>query len=287
MMVRHKDFFIKLWISLSLALVVLAVVWLLGFLVLRGIGEVNLGFLLDNPKGMPLGTEGGIRNAILGSFALMGLAMVFSTILGVSCALFNVLYCRSRILHALISLTVQCISSIPSILIGMFVYGFFIVTLHIPSSLLTAGIALGLMVFSFVEIKTEKAIREMNARNLRDSAALGVGRTYMIRRLVLPTIRPHIVSNAILAGSYAIGATAPLLMTGVVYMADAPSSLLRPVMALPFHLHMLLGQAVKVEKAYATALVLLGVLLVLHLVAELVMRGLGGWIVTHLRSKKC
>lgn len=168
----------------------------------------------------------------------------------------------------------------------MFVYGFFIVTLHIPSSLLTAGIALGMMVFSFVEIKTEKAIREVEAQYLRDSAALGVGRTYMIRRLVLPTIRPHIVSNAILAGSYAIGATAPLLMTGVVYMADAPNSLLRPVMALPFHLHMLLGQAVKVEKAYATALVLLGILLVLHFAAELVMRGLGGWIVTHLRSKK-
>lgn len=286
MKIRHKDLLIKLWVYLSLALVVLAVAWLLGFLVFRGIGEVNLGFLLDNPKGMPLGTEGGIRNAILGSFALMGLAMVFSTLLGVSCAIFNVLYCRSRTLQALISLTIQCISSIPSILIGMFVYGFFIVTLHIPSSLLTAGIALGMMVFSFVEIKTEKAIREVEAQHLRDSEALGAGRTYMIRRLVLPTIRPHIVSNAILAGSYAIGATAPLLMTGVVYMADAPSSLLKPVMALPFHLHMLLGQAVKVEKAYATALVLLGILFVLHFAAELVMRGLGGWIVTHLRSKK-
>ncbi|WP_313961018.1 ABC transporter permease subunit [uncultured Parvimonas sp.] len=284
-MIRFKDNLIKLFAYISIFIVMTAIFLIFSFVFFNGISGINLKFLMENPKGMPLGVDGGIRNAIIGSFLLMILSMIFSTALGICFAIYNKIFCKSKIIKMLLSFLIQCISSIPSIIIGLFVYGFFIVTLNIPKSLFTASIALSLMVFPFVELNVEKLIEEFDRQSIRDSYALGIDKIYMCRKLILPTISNKIVSISILAGSYAVGATAPLLLTGVVFMAK-PSGLFNPVMALPFHLHMLLSQSVATEKAYATAMVLIGLLIILNLLSEIIMRNIGGKIVEYIRNKK-
>lgn len=284
-MIRFKDNLIKLFAFASIFIVMTAIFLIFSFVFFNGISGINLKFLTENPKGMPLGVDGGIRNAIIGSFLLMILSIIFSTALGISFAIYNKIFCKSKIIKMLLSFLIQCISSIPSIIIGLFVYGFFIVTLNISKSLFTASIALSLMVFPFVELNVEKLIEEFDRQCIRDSYALGIDKIYMCRKLILPTISNKIVSISILAGSYAVGATAPLLLTGVVFMAK-PSGLFNPVMALPFHLHMLLSQSVATEKAYATAMVLIGLLIILNLLSEIIMRNIGGKIVEYIRNKK-
>ena len=284
-MIRFKDNLIKLFAFASIFIVMTAIFLIFSFVFLNGISGINIKFLMENPKGMPLGVDGGIRNAIIGSFLLMVLSMFFSTVLGICFAIYNKIFCKSKIIKMLLSFLIQCISSIPSIIIGLFVYGFFIVTLNIPKSLFTASIALSLMVFPFVELNVEKLIEEFDRQSIRDSYALGIDKIYMCRKLILPTIFNKIVSISILAGSYAVGATAPLLLTGVVFMAK-PSGLFNPIMALPFHWHMLLSQSVATEKAYATAMVLIGLLIILNLLSEIIMRNIGGRIVEYIRNKK-
>lgn len=284
-MIRFKDNLIKLFAFASIFIVMTAIFLIFSFVFFNGISGINIKFLTENPKGMPLGVDGGIRNAIIGSFLLMVLSMFFSTVLGICFAIYNKIFCKSKIIKMLLSFLIQCISSIPSIIIGLFVYGFFIVTLNISKSLFTASIALSLMVFPFVELNVEKLIEEFDRQCIRDSYALGIDKIYMCRKLILPTISNKIVSISILAGSYAVGATAPLLLTGVVFMAK-PSGLFNPVMALPFHLHMLLSQSVATEKAYATAMVLIGLLIILNLLSEIIMRNIGGKIVEYIRNKK-
>lgn len=284
-MIRFKDNVIKLFAYISIFIVMTAIFLIFSFVFFNGISGINIKFLTENPKGMPLGVDGGIRNAIIGSFLLMVLSMFFSTVLGICFAIYNKIFCKSKIIKMLLSFLIQCISSIPSIIIGLFVYGFFIVTLNISKSLFTASIALSLMVFPFVELNVEKLIEEFDRQCIRDSYALGIDKIYMCRKLILPTISNKIVSISILAGSYAAGATAPLLLTGVVFMAK-PSGLFNPVMALPFHLHMLLSQSVATEKAYATAMVLIGLLIILNLLSEIIMRNIGGKIVEYIRNKK-
>lgn len=284
-MIRFKDNLIKFFAFASIFIVMTAIFLIFSFVFFNGISGINIKFLTENPKGMPLGVDGGIRNAIIGSFLLMVLSMFFSTVLGICFAIYNKIFCKSKIIKMLLSFLIQCISSIPSIIIGLFVYGFFIVTLNIPKSLFTASIALSLMVFPFVELNVEKLIEEFDRQSIRDSYALGIDKIYMCRNLILPTIFNKIVSISILAGSYAIGATAPLLLTGVVFMAK-PSGLFNPIMALPFHLHMLLSQSVATEKAYATAMVLIGLLIILNLLSEIIMRNIGGKIVEYIRNKK-
>ena len=284
-MIRFKDNLIKLFAYIYIFIVMTAIFLIFSFVFFNGISGINLKFLTENPKGMPLGVDGGIRNAIIGSFLLMVLSMFFSTVLGICFAIYNKIFCKSKIIKMLLSFLIQCISSIPSIIIGLFVYGFFIVTLNIPKSLFTASIALSLMVFPFVELNVEKLIEEFDRQCIRDSYAFGIDKIFMCRKLILPTISNKIVSISILAGSYAVGATAPLLLTGVVFMAK-PSGLFNPVMALPFHLHMLLSQSVATEKAYATAMVLIGLLIILNLLSEIIMRNIGGKIVEYIRNKK-
>ena len=284
-MIRFKDNLIKLFAFVSIFIVITAIFLIFSFVFFNGISGINIKFLTENPKGMPLGVDGGIRNAIIESFLLMVLSMFFSTVLGICFAIYNKIFCKSKIIKMLLSFLIQCISSIPSIIIGLFVYGFFIVTLNIPKSLFTASIALSLMVFPFVELNVEKLIEEFDRQSIRDSYALGIDKIYMCRKLILPTIFNKIVSISILAGSYAVGATAPLLLTGVVFMAK-PSGLFNPIMALPFHLHMLLSQSVATEKAYATAMVLIGLLIILNLLSEIIMRNIGGKIVEYIRNKK-
>lgn len=284
-MIKFKDNLIKIFAYFSIFVVMIAIFSIFSFIFFNGFSEISLKFLMENPKGLPIGVDGGIKNAIIGSFLLMLLSMIFSTVLGVCFAIYNKIFCKSRFLKTVLSFVVQCVSSIPSIIIGLFVYGFFIVTLNIPKSLFTASIAISLMVFPFVELNVEKLLAEFDRQCIRDSYALGIDKLYMCRKLILPTISNKIVSISILAGSYAIGATAPLLLTGVVFMAK-PNGLLSPVMALPFHLHMLLSQSVGTQKAYATALVLIGILIILNLLSEIIMRNIGGKVVEYIRNKK-
>lgn len=282
---KCSDMGIKCWAYGSFMVVLCIICGILYFLFSKGFFLINVEFLTQNPKGMPLGTEGGIRGSIIGSFLLMILSMFFSALLGVSCAIFNVIYNTSKHLKGGINICIQCVSSVPSILIGLFVYGFFIVTWNLPQSLLTASFALSIMVFPFVEINTEKAIQDMDRQFIKDSKALGVDSTYCCRKLILPLLKRNILSILLLAGSYAVGATAPLLLTGVVFMTHS-TSLIKPVMALPFHLHTLLGQSVAIEKAYATAVVLILMLVLIHILANVILQNIGGVLSESIRNKK-
>lgn len=280
-----KDNLIKYYAYFAGAFVIFIISYLFYFIFSQGIAYINWDFLSQNPAGNILGEAGGIRNAIIGSFLLMLLAMFFSALLGISCALYRQVYCEINILKIILKFIIQSMASIPSILLGLFVYALFIVNLDIPKSLLTASFTLALMVFPFVEISVEKVIGELDRNLLRDSFALGVDKTYMCRKLILPAIKKNVLSISLLAGSYAIGATAPLLLTGVVYMAS-PNGLLSPIMALPFHLHMLLNQSVSTNNAYATALILIFILILLHLLSAFIANNIGGKLVRYINNRK-
>lgn len=284
-MIKFKDFLVKIYSFISILFFLFVVCSIFYFIFSKGIFYINLEFLTKNPKGMPLGEAGGIKGAIAGSFFLMLLSMIISTILGVCLSIYNVFYCKIKFLKIFINLVIQTASSIPSILLGLFVYGFFIVTLKMPKSLLLASITLSLMVFPFVYVNLEKVLKDIDRRILRDNFALGIEKTYMIKNLILKKVFKNIISTSLLAASYAIGATAPLLLTGAVFITNN-TSITKPFMALPFHLHMLLTQNVATDKAFSTACVLIIILIFLHILSEIVFINIGGKIYEYIRNKK-
>lgn len=263
----------RLWAYGSMLLVAGVILFLFGFVFYEGSSVISWEFLTQAPSGVVLGEEGGIWPAIVGSLCFTATAVVLGGIPAIATALFLVFYCRRSRVSGLIRLVVQCISGIPSIVLGLFAYSFLVRDLQWGRCILSAGVALGIMILPFIEVRAEKAFRELPEQMVRSSYALGCSRAYTIWKIVLPACRGELVSGIILGGCYAMGATAPMIFTGAVAYAGVPSSVMEPAMALPLHLYLLVAQgATSMDTAYGTAFVMMAILLVSNLLATIYAR---------------
>lgn len=264
----------RLWAYGSMVLVAGVIVFLFAFVFYEGSSVISWEFLTQAPSGAVLGEEGGIWPAIVGSLCFTATAVMLGGIPAIATALFLVFYCRRRRrVSGLIRLVVQCISGIPSIVLGLFAYSFLVRDLQWGRCILSAGVALGIMILPFIEVRAEKAFRELPQQMVRSSYALGCSRAYTIWKIVLPACRGELVSGIILGGCYAMGATAPMIFTGAVAYAGVPHSVMEPAMALPLHLYLLVAQgATSMDTAYGTAFVMMAILLVSNLLATIYAR---------------
>lgn len=262
---KAKDFIFKIWIIISTIIVFTIVIYIFGYIFKNGLDSISLEFIFSNPKGMPIGAEGGIFPAIVGSLYLMIIACVFASILAISTSIYTIFDCKSRRIEGFIHLIVQSMAGIPSIVLGLFGYTLLVLHLKLGRSLLSGGITLGIMVFPYIQVRVEKTLREVKKSIIASSYALGVSKFYTIFKLILPLCKADIVSAITMAGGFAMGASAPIILTAAVIFAPVPRSLSSPVMALPFHLYMLTGEGISLEKAYGTALVLIMILLIINI----------------------
>lgn len=272
---RLEDLLLKLWCLLSGIVVLSIISYIIYYIFSKGVSSLSLNFVLDRPRGMPLGSEGGIYPAIIGSLYLTFIGCFFASILAISTAIYIVFYCKSSKIADLIHLAIGCIAGIPSIIIGMFGYTLLVYQLRFGRSLIAGGITLGIMIFPVIEVKVEKILSDIDKLTIQSSYALGVSKTYTFFKIVLPACKRDIISSISLAGSYAMGATAPLILTSAVMVAPTPKSLRSPVMALPYHLYLLISENISVENAYATTFVLISILLIINLMASFVAKTRG------------
>lgn len=264
---RTKTALFKLWIILSAVIVFSSVAFIFIYIIKNGIGSISFEFIFGKPEGIPLGAEGGVFPAIVGSLLLMLIACIFATILAISTAVYVTFYCESKKIESIVHIIVQCMAGVPSIVLGLFGYTLLVANLKLGRSLLSGGITLGIMIFPFIEVRVEKTLREVSSSLLNSSYALGVSKSYTLFKLILPMCNTDIVSAITLAGGFAMGAAAPIILTAAVIFAPIPSSLSSPVMALPFHLYILTGEGISLEKSYATALVLIMLLFIINILS--------------------
>lgn len=263
---------VKLWACASMALVLAVIAFLFGYVFFQGRSAVTWEFLSTAPSGSVLGSEGGVWPAIVGSLCFTLTAVVLGGVPAVATALYLVFYCRSKRLLGVIHTVIQNIAGIPSIVLGLFAYSLLVRDLSWGRCVLSGGVALAMMALPFIEVRAEKAFRELPAAPVQSAYALGCSKFYTIRKIVLPACRGELVSGVILGACYAMGATAPLMFTGGVAYAALPVSPTRPAMALPLHLYLLLAQGTSMPQAYGTAFVLMAVVLASNALATLYAR---------------
>ncbi|MCW6111361.1 phosphate ABC transporter permease PstA [Clostridium sporogenes] len=267
-----KDILLLLWYFLSTFLVVFIVFFIIAYVLKNGIHTINKEFLLDNPKGMPLGKEGGIFPAIVGSLLLMFISSITASILGIATAVYLTLYNKNKKIDGIIHIIIHSISGIPSIVLGLFGYSFLVFFLDLGVSLLAGAITLSIMIFPYIEVVTEKAIEEVDKKLIVSSYSLGIDKTYTFFKIILPQCVEEIVSGIMLSGGFAMGATAPIMLTSAVISAPTPDSIMSPVMALSYHLYILISQGISMENAYGTAFVLMSILIILNFLSMLIIR---------------
>ena len=155
-------------------------------------------------------------------------------------------------------------------MLGLFAYSFLVRELQWGRCILSSGVALGIMILPFIEVRAEKTFRELPKAVVLSSYALGCSRRYTVMRIVLPACMGELISGLILGGCYAMGATAPLIFTGGVAYAGVPKSLMSPAMALPLHLYLLLAQgATSFNMAYGTAFVMMAIILISNILVTI------------------
>ena len=259
-----------LYSFLSFLLIFSALLFFFLYIFYKGYKVISPSFLLEAPKGMVLGEEGGIFPAITGSLAFSLTALVLSGLPSLFTAIFMVFYAKEGRKKESLHFFIHLLSGVPSIVLGLFSYSLFVYQLKLGRSVLSGAIALAIMIFPFMEIRMEKIFEEVPKSYLQSSESLGCSKGYTIRRLVLPYTLPELLSTMLLAFCFALGATPPILFTGGVAFAKSPTSLLSPAMALPLHLYLLLVQGgSSLSRAYGTALVMLFLLLIGNGIASL------------------
>ena len=258
------------WSVLGILITAGVIGFIIFYILYRGYSTISPDFLTEAPKGLVLGEEGGIAPAITGSLWFSGTAVLFGGIPAVATAMYQVFFAKNEKTVQLIRMVIQCISGIPSIVMGLFSYSFLVRTLGFGRCILSGGIALAIMILPFIEVKAEKIFLEVPKEMLEASYAMGCSKAYTFRRIVLPYSLGELISALVLGGCFAMGATPPVLFTGAVAFAGHPKSLMEPAMALPLHLYLLLAQGTtSLKLAYGTAFIMIAVLLICSLLAAL------------------
>ncbi|VVB53462.1 Binding-protein-dependent transport system inner membrane component [uncultured archaeon] len=271
---RIEESVVKLVGLLSICLVLFSLIAMIATIVIKGLPALSLSLLTQTPKGgFYLGKEGGVLNAIVGSLYLAGGATLLAFIVSLPTALFlqNEYYGKTRMAEV-VRLLLDILWGIPSIVYGAF--GFIIMLyLGLRASLLGGVISLAFVIFPIMTRSIDEILLTI-PRDLKEiSYAVGATRLETTLSVTLKQAAPGILTGIILAFGRGIGDAASILFTAG-YTDNIPSSLSEPVASLPLAIFFLFNtpyQAVK-EKAYASAVILLFIILLLTSITRLLSR---------------
>ena len=259
---------VRVWALAATAVVGGAIAFLFGYVFVQGAGCISWEFITQSPSGVVLGSEGGIFPAIAGSAWFTGCALVIAVPLAASVAVWRVFLSRRAWAQNLMGRIMSVAGGAPSIVMGLFAYAVLVRDAGLGRCVLAGGVALALMIIPFIEVRMEKAFREVPSSLLSAAYALGCSKTYVLRTLVLPYCRGELLGAVVLGGLYALGAAAPLIFTGGVAFAPVPTGIDQPAMSLPLHLYLMLAQGTTIPQVYATAFVLMVLVLVCNVLVS-------------------
>ena len=245
--------------------------FILGFIIVKGIGVINWEFLSQAPSdGM---TKGGIWPAIFGTCCLMAGSALFAFPTGVMSGIYMNEYAKDGKLVRFLRMMTNNLSGIPSIVFGLFGMAFFVNWLDFGDSILAGSLTLGLLALPIVIRTTEEAFKDLPDSFREGSLALGATKAQTIWNVLLPMAMPRIITGLILSLGRVSGETAPILFTCAAYfLPKLPDSIFDQCMALPYHLYVVATSGTDIEAqmpiAYGTAFVLILIVLLMNLAAN-------------------
>lgn len=195
--------------------------------------------------------------ALINTISMTLLSLIIAVPLGIFAAIFLVEYAkRGNKFMGVIRLTTETLSGIPSIVYGLFGLLFFVNTLGWGFSLLAGAFTLAIMILPLIMRTTEEALKAVPDSFREGSFGLGAGKLRTVFRIVLPSAVPGILAGVILAVGRIVGETAALIYTAGT-VANIPDSVMGSGRTLAVHMYNLASEGLYMDQAYATAVVLL------------------------------
>jgi phosphate transport system permease protein len=252
-------------LAVLLALVPLAFV--LFYVVSQGLTSLNLSFFTEMPK--PVGEPGGgMGNAIVGSLLVVGIGAAFAIPVGIVSGIYASEYAGSRLASG-VRFAADTLNGVPSIVIGVFVYGIAVLPFR-QFSAIAGGIALGIMMIPLIMRTTEELLLLVPGSLKEGALALGATRARAVFTVVLPAALPGIMTGILLALARIAGETAPLLFTAFnnrFFSTDVT----QPIATLTVQVFTYAISPYKDwhRQAWAGALVLVGIVVMCSLLARI------------------
>lgn len=255
-------------VGLSALITVLTLVFIIGYILIKGIPNLSLDlFQLEyNSENVSM------FPSIINTICMTVLSLLIAGPLGILAAVYLVEYAKKgNKLVSAIRITAETLTGIPSIVYGLFGMLFFVTTLKWGFSMLAGAFTLAIMVLPVIMRTTEEALLSVPDMYREASFGLGAGKLRTIFVVILPSAVPGILSGVILSIGRIVGETAALMYTAGT-VAELPSSVMSSTRTLSVHMYALSNEGLYINQAYATAVVLLLIVLFINWVSGRIAR---------------
>lgn len=263
--------FLRLVVYLSASLAGLATVFIVGYILLKGIP-----FLRPELFSWTYNSENvSMLPALLNTILMAILALLIALPIGIGASVYLTEYAKSgNPLVTVVRLATETLSGIPSVIYGLFGALFFVKFLNLGLSIVAGAATLSIMILPLIMRTTEEALLSVEDGYREGSFALGAGKLRTIFQVVLPSALPGIFSGVVLALGRVIGESAALIFTAGT-VAEVAKSLTSSGRTLAVHMYLISGEGIYVNQTYATAVILLILVIVMNLLSEWIANKLG------------
>ena len=268
---RHPGSMILMFLVMLATFITFALLlFLIFYILINGIPYIkpslfSLHYTSDNASVIP---------ALINTVVMTLLSLLIAVPFGIFSAIFLVEYAgKGNKFIEVIRLTTETLSGIPSIVYGLFGMLFFVNTLKWGFSVLAGAFTLSIMILPLIMRQTEEALKAVPDSYREGSFGLGAGKLRTVFRIVLPSAVPGILAGAILAIGRIVGETAALIYTAGT-VAQVPKNVLGSGRTLAIHMYMLSSEGLYMNQAYATAVILLVLVVAINTLSGVVAKKL-------------
>ena len=263
-----QSLFLKSIVYIALLLAVSTLVLIVGNILIKGIPHLSLNlfrfkYTSENVSLFP---------AMINTLTMTLLSLLIAVPLGVFSAIYLVEYAkRGNGIVAVVRTTAETLSGIPSIVYGLFGYLMFVVALGWGYSLLAGAFTLSIMILPLIMRTTEEALKATPDTYREGSYGLGAGKLRTVFRIVLPSAMPGILAGIVLSVGRIVGETAALIYTAGT-VAQIPDNIMSSGRTMSVHMYALWNEGLNAKESYATAVVLLIVVIGLNAFSAFIAR---------------
>lgn len=266
-LIKHPVSLIMFLLTWTAALITAAVVlFLVAYILIKGVPNIKPSLFAweynsENVSMMP---------AVINTVTMTVMSLLLAVPIGVFSAIYLTEYAkRGNPLVKAVRVTTETLAGIPSIVYGLFGYLIFVIAFKLNQSMLSGALTLAIMILPTMMRTTEEALLGVPDSYREGSFGLGAGRLRTVFKVVLPSAVPGILSGVILSVGRIVGETAALIYTSGT-VAGIPKDLMHSGRTLSVHMYALLSEGLYMNEAYATAVVLLILVLIINMLSGLI-----------------
>ena len=263
---NKSDKIMEIIFSMTGAITILILLIITGYILIKGMPHMSLEFLLTNP--LDAGENGGIFPMIVSTVYVSLLAVIFATPISLFTAIYLNEYNNNKIL-TVIHFCLDILTSLPSIVYGLFGLVFFVEYLHLGWCILSAALTLAIMIIPTITRTTEVSIARINKNVKESSMALGASKWQTVKEIIIPSALPGILTGILLGLGRSIQETAVILFT-VGSSLFVPFSSFDPGRPLTLHLYILATEGISLPKTYATAGILIIMIFIITIATNVI-----------------